>query len=54
MRYYWRALLSLSLLLILLSEPRDIAVLIALSMPLLLPALLLFGISYRLRKRWRG
>jgi hypothetical protein len=57
MRYYrgwrWRALLSVSLLLILLSGPRDIAVLVALFMPVLLPALLLFGIAYRLRKRGR-
>jgi hypothetical protein len=53
-RRKWRQiLLCLALLLLMLSGPRTIAVLVALAMPLLVPALVLFGISYRIRKRWR-
>ena len=54
LRRKWRQiLLCISLLLLMLSGPRTVAVLVALTMPLLVPALVLFGISYRIRKRWR-
>jgi hypothetical protein len=48
-----RALISLSLLLLLLSGPRGIALLTALVLPILGPAVVLFGAIYRVRKRWR-
>jgi hypothetical protein len=50
----WRLFLIMVLLLILIfSGPSLLSVLVALVMPIALPALLLFGIVYRLKKRWR-
>jgi hypothetical protein len=54
LRRKWRPiLLCLALLLLMLSGPRNIAVFVALTMPLLVPVLVLFGISYRIRRKWR-
>jgi hypothetical protein len=48
-----RALLGLSLLLIMLSGPQGVALLVALVLPLLVPGLVLSGLWYRLKRRWR-